>query len=198
VKIDKGSQYNVATWNYTTRVISGDMENGIFVDGEALCFHHFSGFTNGAAEMMQGKYASGMKVIEELYAWYENECEKAGQNKLSQLNWEYGYYENGEPVEKAHRLLYRNKPDLQKAFPEPLKVEPTIEKSYYSWLKNNQNKLYISHSSMSFSQFIIETEFRLYGYIERSSKVRRVLKKISTFFVHLFFYIIKKTISLFK
>lgn len=200
VKIDRGPQYNVATWNYTTRVISGDMKNGVLVDDIPLCFHHFSGFTNGAAEMMQGKYASGMQVIEELYAWYREECERAGQSELSKIKWPYAFYSNGQPVERVHRLLYREKMDLQKAFPEPLSCEhgENSSKSYYDWIMNNQDRVYGVSNNVGFSDFIIATEQSLYGYINNTGKLRNITKKVINKIIYINFAILKKLISLLK
>src|SRR5436189_299366 len=44
VAILKSPRHNVATWNLTTRRMSGDFGAGFEVDGEPLGFYHFTGF----------------------------------------------------------------------------------------------------------------------------------------------------------
>jgi hypothetical protein len=45
--------------------------------------------------------------------------------------WAYGAYRDGAPIEKAHRLLYRSRADLQAAFPDPYDDGPD---SFRLWL----------------------------------------------------------------
>lgn len=199
VKIDKGPEYNVATWNYTTRKISGNMQDGVLVDNRPLCFHHFSGFTNGAAQMMQGKYADGLKVIEELYNWYRKECSTAGQSELGNNRWEYAYYSNGSPIERSHRLLYRDNIDLQTAFPNPraCSEESSSTKTYFDWLQSNPEKLYSTNSSIGFWEFMTSTEQSLYGFIERAKKPNNIIKKSAKLIVKSCFFVGRKLLKLF-
>src|SRR6185437_3446700 len=44
VAIIKSSRHNVATWNLTTRRLTGSFDAGFTVDGEPLGFYHFTGF----------------------------------------------------------------------------------------------------------------------------------------------------------
>src|SRR6185312_7550583 len=43
VAIIKSSRHNVATWNLTTRRLTGNFDAGFTVDGEPLGFYHFTG-----------------------------------------------------------------------------------------------------------------------------------------------------------
>ena len=40
----RSSRLNVASWNLSTRRLSGTVPGGILVDGEPLGFYHFTGF----------------------------------------------------------------------------------------------------------------------------------------------------------
>ena len=46
--------------------------------------------------------------------------------------WAYGAYADGTPIEKAHRVLYRQRADLQQAFPDPFAAG---EGGYSQWLE---------------------------------------------------------------
>jgi len=48
VNVMRSPRYNVATWNISTRKLTGDFTTGFRVDGEALGFYHFTGFDSGA------------------------------------------------------------------------------------------------------------------------------------------------------
>ncbi|HBR97552.1 MAG TPA: glycosyl transferase [Gammaproteobacteria bacterium] len=199
IKIEKGPEYNVATWNYTTREISGSLQDGVMVDGRPLCFHHFSGFTNGAAQMMQGRYADGIQVIDDLYAWYREACDHAGQRELADHRWAYGYYSNGEKIERSHRLLYREKSDLQNAFPKPSQCtsDTSASSSYYNWLKSNPAKLSRASNSASFWDFMTVTEQSLLGYIDRAQKPGKLTKKCAAIATRSGFLISRKVLKLF-
>jgi hypothetical protein len=55
VAIIRSSRHNVATWNLTTRRMTGSMADGYRVDGEPLGFYHFTGFDSGAHGIMAGR-----------------------------------------------------------------------------------------------------------------------------------------------
>ena len=39
------------------------------------------------------------------------------------------------PINRAHRLIYRNRPDLQRAYPDPFAGDTGDEKTYVGWCK---------------------------------------------------------------
>ena len=45
--------------------------------------------------------------------------------------WAYGDYDDGSKIEKPHRVLYRERGDLQKAFPDPF---ATAGGGFKAWL----------------------------------------------------------------
>ncbi len=126
--------YNVCTWNLTHRKVTRSIEGGFFVNGQPLCFYHFSGFDSGAQELMVDKYSVESPVLYDMREWYIDACRAAGQDQLGMTPSVYGFFDNGEPISKAHRYLYRTRPDLQELFSDPY-VTLDISRSYYAWFQ---------------------------------------------------------------
>ena len=132
VAIVKSSRHNVATWNLTTRRMTGSFETGFTVDGEPLGFYHFTGFDSGAHRIMAIKNAAASPAVQELIAWYEREIAVAERDPISEWPWAFGRFSDGTPIEPGHRWLYRESPDLQRAFPDP--YDATSDKlTYLGW-----------------------------------------------------------------
>lgn len=132
VKVLRDPAYNVATWNLTHRRVSGSLEGGLLVNGRPLVFYHFSGFDSGAQEVMLNKYGQSSPVLKDLREWYIEECRRLGQDEVGALPWAYSRFDNGEPITNAQRKLYRSRPDLQQAFPDPFSTgDPG--RSYFHW-----------------------------------------------------------------
>lgn len=127
--------FNVATWNLSTRPASGSLDQGVIVGGEPLGFYHFSGMDSGAQEVMLGKYGKDVPVLQALRAWYLDECERMGQSVLGRLPARYTSYEDGTPIARAQRVLYRNRLDLRRAFPDPFAV--AVDGGYLGWYRAN-------------------------------------------------------------
>jgi hypothetical protein len=119
VAIVKSTRHNVATWNLTTRRMTGDFESGFAVDGQPLGFYHFTGFDSGAHKIMAVKNAATSPAVANLIAWYARQIEVADHDPVSRWPWAFGRYSDGTPVAAAHRWLYREHRDLQAAFPDP-------------------------------------------------------------------------------
>jgi len=128
VAIMRSSRYNVATWNLTTREMSFSDTGGYLVDGEPLGFYHFTGFDSGDHRVMAHKNAGNNIAVHKLIDWYSDEIEALAKDPLAEEPWAYGCYSNGELISKEQRVIYRERTDLQKAFPNP--YEHT---SYLSW-----------------------------------------------------------------
>lgn len=122
VQILKSPRFNVATWNIPTRHVSGDAESGFRVDGEPLGFYHFTGFDSGAHRTMARKYAADNPSVAALIDWYASEAQFDDDEPAAKVSWAYGRYSDGSPIPLAHRRLYRERPDLQAAFPDPFDV----------------------------------------------------------------------------
>ena len=132
VAILKSPRHNVATWNLTTRRMSGDRAAGFTVDGEPLGFYHFTGFDSGAHRIMAVKNAAASAAVHDLITWYAREIEVAEHDPVSKWPWAFGHFSDGTPIERVHRWLYRENPDLQKAFPDPYDARPG-QPTFLSW-----------------------------------------------------------------
>lgn len=131
IRVLRSPAFNVATWNLTTRHASGSLEEGVSINGEPLGFYHFSGFDSGAQEVMLNKYGKDNPVLFELRKWYIGACEEQGQSRLGDIPFKYATFDDGTPVKREQRILYRQRGDLQKAFPNPFS---TAEKGgYKAW-----------------------------------------------------------------
>ena len=139
VAIIKSSRHNVATWNLTTRRMTGSFERGFRVDDEPLGFYHFTGFDSGAHRIMAIKNASASPAVQELIAWYEREIAVADRDPISEWPWAFGRFSDGTPIEAGHRWFYRESPDLQQTFPDPYEV-PKERMGYLGWC-NSEGKL---------------------------------------------------------
>ena len=124
----RSGRLNLATWNLTTRNLSGDIESGFEVDGEPLGFYHFTGFDSGDHRLMAAKNADGNPSVQALIGWYENEIRDLGKDPLAQIPWAFNTFSNGEKISRGQRLVYRERVDLQAAFPDPFAAE-----GYLAW-----------------------------------------------------------------
>lgn len=131
-KILRDPAYNVCTWNLTHRAITGSLRDGLLVNGQPVVFYHFSGFDSGAQQGMLDKYGNSMPALYELREWYIAECERLDQSRLSKLRWAYGFFDNGERILNIHRRRYRERIDLQAAFPNPYSTRD-VNHSYLHW-----------------------------------------------------------------
>jgi len=141
VAIIKSSRHNVATWNLTTRRMTGSFATGFEVDGEPLGFYHFTGFDSGAHRIMAIKNASASPAVQELIAWYEGEIAVADRDPISEWPWAFGRFSDGTPIGFAHRRVYRDHRDLQRAFPDPYEAG-TARLSYLAWCKSEGRARY--------------------------------------------------------
>ena len=135
VAIMRSSRHNVATWNLTTRKLSLSSSGHYLVDGEPLGFYHFTGFDSGAHRIMAAKNAGNNSTVHQLVNWYAEQTENLSNDPLAKEPWAYGTYSNGTLITKAQRLVYRERTDLQAAFPDPFDLT-----TYLAWW-NSQGKV---------------------------------------------------------
>lgn len=131
VGVLRSPAFNVATWNLATRKATGSLEDGICINGEPLGFYHFSGFDSGDQITMLERYGKDSPVLYALRQWYIAECERHGQSALGKLPSRYAAFDNGETIKNEQRILYRQRIDLQRAFPNPYQAQGTG--SYKAW-----------------------------------------------------------------
>jgi lipopolysaccharide biosynthesis glycosyltransferase len=119
VLVFKAPQYNVAPWNLGARHLDIDVNGLYLINGRPLVFYHFSGFDSGAHKVMAEKNSTGNASVKRLIAWYENECKNYAKEIFPK--WAFETFPNGEKITRNQRLIYRSRPDLQAAFPSPLR-----------------------------------------------------------------------------
>ena len=119
VAIMRSGRHNVATWNLTTREFSRDSAGNFLVDGEPLGFYHFTGFDSGAHRVMAAKNAPGNRAVQEIVDWYDHQTKHLAEDPLANEPWAFATYSDGTPITRSQRLMYRDRLDLQRAFPEP-------------------------------------------------------------------------------
>lgn len=140
VRIVRNPGWNVATWNLTHRQVDGSWQRGFRVNGDTpLRFFHFSGLDSGAQLAMLKKYGATMPALFELRKWYLEECDRLAANMPIEDDWKLGRFSNGEPIALEHRLLYRQREDLQLAFPDPY-AAADVNASYYHWFEVNHRR----------------------------------------------------------
>lgn len=128
--------FNVATWNITTREVAGDFDPGFTVNDEPLGFYHFSGFDSGDQALMLGKYGADNPALLTLREWYIAECERQGQSALGNHPSVFHGYASGEVITAPQRHLYRERIDLQRAFPDPFDTQRS-DGGYLAWYGAN-------------------------------------------------------------
>lgn len=131
VAIMRSSRHNVATWNLTTRQLSQSDSGQYLVDGEPLGFYHFTGFDSGAHRIMATKNAGDNAAVRQLIDWYAKETEQLAKDPLAAVPWAYGRHTDGTSITKALRIVYRERVDLQRAFPDPFDAT-----TYLAWWKS--------------------------------------------------------------
>lgn len=135
IHVLRSPAFNVATWNLSQRRATGSVAGGILINGEPLGFYHFSGFDSGAQEIMLNKYGAESPVLFDLRNWYIDACERRGQSALGALPSRYATYADKSPIALAERVLYRQRADLQAAFPDPFAID--AQGGYRGWFQAN-------------------------------------------------------------
>ncbi|KVD77389.1 glycosyl transferase [Burkholderia sp. ABCPW 14] len=132
VAIIRSPRHNVAPWNLTTREITGNFNDGFEVNGEPLGFYHFTGFDSGAHRIMAAVNGQSGSQAGVLIDWYANVTEHLASDSLTQKRWAYGAYSNGEKIQPLHRLIYRERVDLQRAFADPFDAS---NDGFHGWIQ---------------------------------------------------------------
>ncbi|MCH2210228.1 MAG: hypothetical protein MK110_02930 [Fuerstiella sp.] len=131
VKILRSPVYNAATWNITRRTVSGTPSGELLVDGQPLCFYHFSGVQDPKTLGVKAYPGINTPNVTKLIQWYLTRCEQNGEAECREAEWHYARYDNGRPIMNSHRVYYRSDPELQQRFPHPFADGPH---SFYGWL----------------------------------------------------------------
>jgi hypothetical protein len=131
VKVLRDPGYNVASWNLSQRTLKFDEQGAARVNGALLRFYHFTKL-GPIGDTMTRRYAGDNTEIFELWWWYRLQVKANAQQGLPDRWWHYGQFEDGTPIPKSVRELYRARVDLQNAFKQPFR---TGEGSLHAWLR---------------------------------------------------------------
>lgn len=131
VKIIRNPGYNVATWNLTTRKITGNEHSGWFVNEQPLKFFHFSAYDSGGHRRVLSRYADQDSPAWKLSLQYEQMLNNNGQKELVSTPNKYSFYENGIEIKKSERIFFRNQPYLKNIFTNP------FDQSCQKWMSKN-------------------------------------------------------------
>jgi hypothetical protein len=130
VRIIRDPGYNVASWNLSKRKVAVGKDGSITVNGSPLRFWHFTKL-GPKGDVMTKRYAGDNFPVFEIWSWYKREVAARTPPEVPERWWAYASYADGAPIDQAHRVLYRERADLQAAFPEPFASGPG---SYQAWL----------------------------------------------------------------
>jgi hypothetical protein len=131
VKVVRDPGYNVASWNLSTRTLAVGKDGAVTVNGAPLRFWHFTKL-GPMGDAMTKKYGGANYPVYEVWSWYKRQVTAATEAAIPERWWAFGAYSDGTPIEKAHRVLYRQRADLQQAFPDPFAAG---EGGYCQWLE---------------------------------------------------------------
>jgi len=105
-------------------------DGAITVNGAPLRFWHFTKL-GPTGDLMTKKYAGDNFEVYEIWNWYKRLVAQATDPAIPARYWAYGAFADGTPIDKAHRVLWRESPDLQAHFDDPFAAGPG---SYLEWL----------------------------------------------------------------
>jgi len=134
VKILRDPGYNVASWNLSQRKMTFDHSGQAMINGVPLRFFHFTKL-GPIGDTMTRRYAGENTEVYELWSWYRREVARSTDTRIPKGWWHYRTFDNGEPIPKAVRVLYRGRIDLRSAFARPR----SVAEGFYGWLANEQH-----------------------------------------------------------
>lgn len=81
---------------------------------------------------MTRRYAGDSHAVYEIWRWYKEQVDAARDPAIPDRYWAYDQYGDGTEIERAHRLLWRERADLRMAFPDPFDAS---EGGFLDWLR---------------------------------------------------------------
>jgi hypothetical protein len=129
VHILKDPGYNTASWNVNQRRITIGPDGNLYSNGQPLRFWHFTKL-GPLGDVMTRRYARDQIVVYELWRWYREQVLEATSTVIPDRYWAFNCFENGSPIDRSHRLLYRVRTDLQSHFRNP------FESGFDAWLRS--------------------------------------------------------------
>jgi hypothetical protein len=131
VYIERDPGYNVASWNLSRRALEISPSGDLLANGSPLKFYHFTK-VNSDGDGMTAKYARGSLAVFEVWNWYKRAIAAMELPGIPHRYWYYSRFDDGTPIPKAARLLYRSQPDLMSRFSNPF---ASGEGSFQNWFR---------------------------------------------------------------
>jgi hypothetical protein len=122
--------YSVDDWNAADADIAFEADGSLSVDGSPLRLWRFDG-VDARVGTLATHSANRNCAVHEVRNWYRRQVADATTPLLADRYWAYASYDNGEAIEKRHRVLYASDRSLQARFANPFN---TNRNSYYAWL----------------------------------------------------------------
>lgn len=130
VKVVRDPGYNVASWNLSTRKLAIGKDGAITVNGAPLRFWHFTKL-GPTGDTMTKRYAGDNFPVYEIWRWYKDEVAAVTDPAIPDRYWAFDAFDDGTKIAKAQRVLYRDRGDLQAAFPDPFSTEGGGYKAWF-------------------------------------------------------------------
>ena len=130
VKVVRDPGYNVASWNLSQRKVAIGKDGAITVNGVPLRFWHFTKL-GPTGDVMTKRYAGDNFPVYEIWRWYKDEVASVTDPDIPERYWAHDAFADGSKIEKSHRVLYRERADLQAAFADPFSTDGG---GYRAWL----------------------------------------------------------------
>lgn len=115
VKVLRSPGLNAAPWNLSTREMGGSLAAGFTVNGAPLVFFHFSQL----GVMPDARTTGGQAAARELVEWYRAATMPTSAEKAVSPHYAFDRFDDGSPIAMEQRLVYRARPDVQRAHPDP-------------------------------------------------------------------------------
>lgn len=135
VKVLRAPGLNAAPWNLPNREMGGSLAQGFTVNAQPLVFFHFSQL----GVMPDARTTGGQMAAAELVAWYRHESAPTAAEKGVSPHYAFNRFDDGSPIAMEQRLVYRARPDVQRAHPDPFAAG---EGSYLAWWKAHARSEY--------------------------------------------------------
>ena len=100
----------------------------IAVNGSPLRFYHFTKL-GPTGDTMTRRYARSNVEVYEIWSWYRREVARNAHAGVPKGWWHYGRFEDGTPIPKPARELWRDRTDVGDAFPRPRSTD------FLNWLR---------------------------------------------------------------
>lgn len=133
VHVLRNTGYNVASWNLSQRPLTITHGGEIYAGSDLLRFFHFTK-VNSVGEMSLDRGARGHAEVFELLRWYRERLLHHVATGLPSGWWHYSHYQDGTPIARQHRLIWRDREDLRHAFTDPYQSGPG---TFQSWCSDN-------------------------------------------------------------